>query len=69
MIRLRKGPSAAAIAAIEAARRSRERADRDLKKARRDAAESEQVAEDLRRHNEANGFSEWLLEHLVGGGT
>jgi hypothetical protein len=69
MIRLRRGPSAAAKAAIEAARRSGERADRDLAEQRRAAAESEQVAAELRRHNEANGFSEWLARHLIGGGA
>lgn len=69
MIRLRRGPSAAAVAAIEAAGRSKERADRDLKAQQEAAAESRQVADDLRRHNEANGFSEWLAQHLIGGGT
>lgn len=58
-------------ALIEARRRteaSMRQADADLLASRTRAAEGRAVADQLRRHNQANGYARWLEDTVLHGG-
>ena len=55
-------PSDAAVEAAKRAKESQEQAAADLVSARRSRVEAERVILELRRHNTANRYDEWLTQ-------
>lgn len=55
-----------AAQAVQAAEQSAQRARRDREAAAATRAESEQVADQMRKHNVANRYDDWLAQILRG---
>ena len=63
---LGSSPSKEATSAAVSARESEERAAADLMAAREARGEAEAVIHELRRHNSANRYDEWLINIAKG---